>query len=140
MNATPEQKASLEAHNKAAGESMGMLQGLLKREVSPANMAEFAIGTVIAYRNKALLEAKSAELTKVTIAKDAEITKLTGERDALQKQLNALKNAEVPRTLPGTTAGQFKPAVNAPKPGQVDIRTGEQAFEDYEREAAAARA
>jgi len=131
-NATPEQKAAIEASNKFARESLSNLQGWLQAK-TPAQIAELAVGTMIAYKNKADLEALQAQHKSLQDSSNAEKEALVKERDALRTELEDIKSRGVPRNLSGGVGPVKKASSEAPKSG-VDTRTGETAFEEYEAE------
>jgi hypothetical protein len=130
-NATPEQKAAIESANKFARESMSNLQQWLQAK-GPKQIAELAVGTMIAYKNKADLEALQAQHKSLVDSSKADKEALVKERDALKAELDSIKSRGVPKTSgvpPVTTKGAAEV-----KPGAVDIRSGEDAMAVYEAE------
>lgn len=131
VNATPEQKTAIEASNKFARESMGNLQQWLQAK-NPAQVAELAVGTMIAYKNKADLEALQARHTALETSSKSGLEAVTKERDALKAELESIKSRGVPKTS-GVPPVTTRVAAEV-KPGAVDTRSGESAFEVYEQE------
>jgi hypothetical protein len=130
-NATPEQKAAIEADNQIARESSARLKEFLS-DRSPSRFAELAVGTVVAYRHKAALDIAQKRLDSIGKDTEAKITALTAERDKLQADLTAIRRAEAPRSR--TDSSGVKPM--APK-GSLDFRSGRDALEELAKEEAA---
>jgi hypothetical protein len=116
-NATPEQKAAIEADNKFAGEAQGLLKEYLS-DRTPVRYAELAVCALIAHRQKAELATVQQRLT----AKEAALAEVTKERDKLKADLDRIRTAEIPRPKNG---GSEIPAVKTPG---INV-SGEEALE-----------
>lgn len=140
-DATPEVKAQIEANNADAHAYMQKLQGLLK-DRSPDMHAQLAVGTVMAYRQKkeiAALEKQVADgkaaVESATKDLKAQIATLTAAKDKAEKELLAIKKAELPRG--GGGAGDIVQA--APKEGILDTRKAADALEAHAQALLAAK-
>ncbi|HYG24448.1 MAG TPA: hypothetical protein VEH04_16845 [Verrucomicrobiae bacterium] len=95
-NATPEQRAEIEAANTLAQQTQARMKEFLS-DRSPARHAELAVGTALAYKFKGELDGVLAQLDKVTKEKDTALKTITEERDKLKAELEAIRRAEDPR-------------------------------------------
>lgn len=95
--ATLAERTELEASNKFAREAVALLQTYLS-DSSPARRAELAIGTLIAHRQKAELDAANTKLATITKDRDDKVAAITKERDTIKAELDAIKRAQVPRS------------------------------------------
>jgi hypothetical protein len=134
-NATPEQKAEIEAQNVFARDSMGRLKHYLG-DRSPARFAELAVGTLLAHKFQADLTAVKAQLTSTTEAHKTALDTLTKERDALKVELDKIKRAEIPRLRGDSDLSPISPAKDK---GKLDFRSGEEALDDLAKQAMAAQ-
>jgi hypothetical protein len=87
-NATPEEKAKIEAENAFAKETQNRIAETLK-EYTPARFAELAVGTALAYKFKRDMEA----MTKERVAAESNLAAVTKERDDLRTELEKIKRA-----------------------------------------------
>lgn len=94
VGATAEQVAAVEADNKRAREATATLQTYLK-DRSPERFVEFAVGTLIAHRQKEDLAAAKASLEKAETDRKAEVAKLTAEVTKLTTELGKIKKAQI---------------------------------------------
>lgn len=129
-DATPEVKAEIEADNQFARESMGKLKAFLA-DRTPEKFAELAVGTLIAYRQKAQLDRVNAKLEKVSTEAKTQLDTLTKERDKLAAELLAIRKAEKPRGQ-----GHLRAPV-APQTGLTDLRSPQEALEALAAEVSA---
>lgn len=92
--ATPQERANLETANADAQNAQNKLTEYLNSR-SPERYAELAVGTVLAYKYRAMVE----ELRKENAALKADTTlaTVTKERDELKAKLEAIKRAQIPR-------------------------------------------
>ena len=130
--ATPEQKAALEAENNFARETMGRLKTYLA-DRSPSRFAELAVGTALAHKFKADLDAVSAKLAQATTGHTTALDAVTKERDALKAELDKIKRAAAPRVQGGAAIAPAK------SKNSIDLRNGSQALDDMAKEYLAAQ-
>jgi prefoldin subunit 5 len=130
-NATPEQKAAIEANNKFAKDALSKLDGFLNNR-SNERFAELAVGTMLAHRFHAELSALEPKVEQL----EKTVASLTKERDEARTALEKIKRAEAPR--PRGEGGKFVPAGKAPAAVDLEM-SGADAIDALYREARAGR-
>ena len=140
--ASETEKAKIEADNSFAREAVGKLKSFLS-DRSPARFAELAVGTLIAYRNKADLNTAQARIAAFETEKAAatkelsdKLAAVTAERDKHAADLLAIRRAELPR---GGGAGNIVSAPTNIKTGILDTRKADEALDALAAEYAAAQ-
>lgn len=128
--ATPEQRAEIEAGNKAAKEALDTVKMYLA-DRSPKRHAELAIGTLLAHRLQGQLNSATAKLSSLEAAHKTALETVTKERDVLKSELDRIKKAAVPG------GGGHKPITPAPTVGK--IISGGDALDQYAAEQLASR-
>lgn len=108
-NATPEQKAEIDAHNKTAKEAQALIQTALK-DYSPETFAELAVGTAAAHKFKADFLALKATSEAAAAKFKTDLDSVTKERDAFKSELDKIKKAG--RTHVRQGSGQPAPVVD----------------------------
>lgn len=106
-NATPEQKAKIEADNALATEAQKTVQAALK-DYSPEVFAELAVGTAAAIKFKKDVEVLTAKAKETS----DNLAKITKERDDLKAELEKIKKAgrthrDSTTTVPPAPANPF---------------------------------
>lgn len=91
-NATPAQKAEVEAHNKIARDAQDLVKSALK-DYSPEAYAELAVGTASAIRWKSQATTLQASLDAATTEHKTALDTVTKERDAAKAELERIKSA-----------------------------------------------
>jgi hypothetical protein len=107
-DAPAEQKAQIESANKFVEESNGRLKQLMG-DRSPNTRAQMIVGTLLAYKYKADLDAKEKEVASLKAAHDSELEKIREDLKTATEELQRIKKASGAGRKPSLASTTVKP-------------------------------
>lgn len=110
-DAPAEQKSLIEAANKFADETQARLKTFME-DRSPNTRAQLVVGTLLAYKLTAQLEAKEKEVTAMKEAHESELKKIKDELAAASEELDRVKKASGAGRKPSSAPAIHKPTTN----------------------------